>query len=78
MTSPIKSDQKWLWIFVPINAAIGGFSTLLPLYIIHIGGTVIDVGNIVSAYSLALIPSSILWGIAVDRKEKRKPFVTYG
>jgi len=73
-----KSDQKWLWIFVPINAAIGGFSTLLPLYIIDIGGTVIDVGNIVSAYSLALIPSSILWGIAVDRKEKRKPFVTYG
>jgi MFS family permease len=73
-----KSDQKWLWIFVPINAAIGGFSTLLPLYIIDIGGTVIDVGNIVSAYSLALIPSSILWGFAVDRKEKRKPFVTYG
>jgi len=73
-----KSDQKWLWIFVPINAAIGGFSTLLPLYIIDIGGTVIDVGNIISAYSLALIPSSILWGIAVDRKEKRKPFVTYG
>ena len=78
MTSPIESDQKWLWIFVPINAAIGGFSTLLPLYIIDIGGTVVDVGNIVSAYSLALIPSSILWGIAVDRKEKRKPFVTYG
>jgi MFS family permease len=74
----MKGDQKWLWIFVPINAAIGGFSTLLPLYIIDIGGTVIDVGNIVSAYSLALIPSSILWGIAVDRKEKRKPFVTYG
>jgi MFS family permease len=77
MTSAVKSDQKWLWIFVPINAAIGGFGTLLPLYIIDIGGTVIDVGNIVSAYSLALIPSSILWGLAVDKKEKRKPFVTY-
>jgi len=78
LASRIKSDQKWLWIFVPINAAIGGFSTLLPLYIIAIGGTVIDVGNVVSAYSLALIPSSILWGRAVDRKETRKPFVTYG
>ncbi|MGA2310706.1 MAG: MFS transporter, partial [Candidatus Bathyarchaeia archaeon] len=77
MASPTKSDQKWLWIFVPINAAIVGFSTLLPLYIIDIGGTVIDVGNVVSAYSLTLIPTSILWGIAVDRKEKRKPFVTY-
>ncbi len=77
MSAPKKTDQKWLSIFVPINAAIGGFSTLLPLYIINIGGTVIDVGNIVSAYSLTLIPSSILWGIAVDRKEKRKPFVTY-
>jgi len=78
LASRIKSDQKWLWIFVPINAAIGGFSTLLPLYIIDIGGTVIDVGNVVSAYSLALIPFSILWGRAVDRKETRKPFVTYG
>jgi len=77
MTSSRQNDQRWLWVFVPINAAMGGFSTLLPLYIIDIGGTVIDVGNIVSAYSLALIPSSILWGIAVDRKEKRRPFVTY-
>ena len=77
MASPMKSDQKWLWIFVPINAAMGGFSTLLPLYVIDIGGTVIDVGNIVSAYSLALIPASILWGLAVDKIEKRKPFVTY-
>jgi MFS family permease len=73
-----KSDQKWLWIFVPVNAAMGGFGILLPLYIINIGGTVIDVGNTVSAYSLALIPSSILWGMAVDRRDRRKPFVTYG
>jgi MFS family permease len=77
MASTTNNSQKWLWIFVPINAAIGGFSTLLPLYVIDIGGTVIDVGNIVSAYSLALIPSSILWGLAVDKKEKRRPFVTY-
>ena len=77
MTTPEKRDEKWLWVFVPINAAIGGFTTLLPLYIISLGGTVIDVGNVASAYSLALIPSSILWGLAVDRKSERKPFVTY-
>lgn len=77
MTISEKRDEKWLWVFVPINAAIGGFTTLLPLYIISLGGTVIDVGNVASAYSLALIPSSILWGLAVDRKSERKPFVTY-
>ena len=77
MPTDTRRDEKWLWIFVPINAAIGGFSTLLPLYVISLGGTVIDVGNIVSAYSLALIPSSILWGLAVDRKPRRIPFVTY-
>jgi MFS family permease len=77
MASTMKGDQKWLWIFVPINAAMGGLSTLLPLYVIDIGGTVIDVGNVVSAYSLALIPASVLWGLAVDKKEKRKPFVIY-
>ncbi len=77
MTTVKKKDEKWLWIFVPINAAIGGFGTLLPLYIISLGGTVVDVGNVASAYNLALIPSSILWGVAVDWKGKRKPFVTY-
>ncbi len=77
MEAPRKRDDKWLWTFVPINAAIGGFSTLLPLFILELGGTVIDVSNIVSAYSLALIPSSILWGIAVDKKATRKPFITY-
>jgi len=77
LATPEKRDEKWLWVFVPINAAIGGFTTLLPLYIISLGGTVIDVGNVASTYSLALIPSSILWGLAVDRKSERKPFVTY-
>jgi len=77
LAAATKRDEKWLWVFVPINAAIGGFSTLLPLYVISLGGTVIDVGNIVSAYSLALIPSSILWGFAADTKPSRKPFVTY-
>lgn len=78
MTAAVKRSEKWLWIFVPINAATGGFGTLLPLYVISLGGTVIDVGNIISAYSLALIPPSILWGIAVDRRGSRRPFVTYG
>ena len=77
MPTDSRRDEKWLWIFVPINAAVGGFTTLLPLYVINLGGTVIDVGNIVSAYSLALIPSSILWGMAVDRKPRRIPFVTH-
>jgi len=77
LTAAKIKDERWLWIFVPINAAIGGFSTLLPLYIISLGGSVIDVGNVASAYSLVLIPSSILWGIAVDRKGERKPFVIY-
>jgi len=77
LTATKIKDERWLWIFVPINAAIGGLSTLLPLYIISLGGNVIDVGNIASTYSLALIPSSILWGIAVDRKGNRKPFVMY-
>jgi len=77
LTALGKRDEKWLWVFVPINAAMGGFGTLLPLYIISLGGTVVDVGNVASAYSLALIPSSILWGLAVDRKSERKPFLTY-
>jgi len=77
LTATRNRDDKWLWIFVPINAAIGGYNTLLPLYVISLGGTVVDVGNIISAYSLAIIPSSILWGFAVDRTGRRKPFVTY-
>ena len=77
MTATRDKDDKWLWVFVPINAAVGGYNTLLPLYVINLGGTVVDVGNIISAYNLAIIPSAILWGFAVDRTSRRKPFVTY-
>ncbi len=77
MTATRDKDDKWLWVFVPINAAVGGYNTLLPLYVINLGGTVVDVGNIISAYNLAIIPSAILWGLAVDRTGRRKPFVTY-
>jgi MFS family permease len=57
---------------VPINAAYGGIWTLLPLYLLDLGGSVIDVGFASTAFNAAIIPASLFWGYAVDRYGKRK------
>lgn len=57
---------------VPINAAYGGIWTLLPLYLLDLGGSVIDVGFASTAFNAAIIPASLFWGYVVDRYGKRR------
>ncbi len=62
---------------MPFNAAIGGFNTFLPLYIILLGGSVIDVGLAASAFNFALIPGSLFWGRLADATPSRRAPLTY-
>jgi MFS family permease len=47
---------------------------MAPLYILHLGGSVVDVGLIATLYNLLLIPSSVYWGRLTDRLAKRRLF----
>lgn len=61
-----KSSTSWFWALVPIQAAIGALTVLLPLYVLQLGGSVIDIGNIAAVGNLALIPGSLTWGRVAD------------
>ena len=51
-----------------------GFLTLVPLYILFLGGNVVQVALDTTLYNAVLIPSSILWGRLTDRWAKRRLF----
>lgn len=47
---------------------------MLPLYILQLGGSVIDVALLTTIYNVMLIPSSIFWGSITDRLSRRRLF----
>ncbi len=51
---------------------MSAISTLVPLSILALGGSVIDVGFASVAYSLALIPAPLIWGYVCDATGQRK------
>jgi MFS family permease len=60
---------------VPFNAAVAAISTLVPLSILALGGSVIDVGLAAVAYSLALVPAPLLWGYVCDVTGSRRKVI---
>ena len=54
--------------------AVTGFSTMVPLYILYLGGNVVQVALFTTLYNAVLIPSSIFWGRLTDRLAKRRAF----
>lgn len=65
----------WRLGFVFHEMAFGLLSIFLPLYIISIGGSLIDIG-VMSASALFLaIPASFFWGYVCDRTRRYKRYI---
>jgi len=74
----IGGDTSMRGIFlplVPFNAAVSAISTLVPLSILALGGSVIDVGFAAVAYSLALVPAPLVWGYVCDVTGSRRKVI---
>ncbi|MDE1822180.1 MAG: MFS transporter [Euryarchaeota archaeon] len=68
--------RPWLLVFLPANAAAAGFSVALPLLILlPLHGDVLEVALAVTLYNVAIIPASLLWGVACDRLGVRAPLL---
>ena len=69
--------KKNLWTLSSLfaNACITGLSTLLPLYIIFLEGTVLDVAFALSLFNLSLIASALFWGYIIDAFGWRKRLI---
>jgi MFS family permease len=65
----------WRLGFFFHEMAFGLLSIFLPLYIIAIGGSLIDIGIMSAAALFCAIPSSYVWGYVCDKTRRYKRYV---
>jgi MFS family permease len=72
-----SKERSWnLFLFlIPFNAALSGLTTYVPLGILSLKGSVIDVSTAAVAYSLVLIPAPLVWGYVCDTTGSRKSLI---
>lgn len=66
---------RWLYVIVPYYAIQSSIGSFVRLYILDLGGSVIDVGLASSAFTIALIPSAYLGGKLADFLGRRRPIL---
>ncbi|MEM2145543.1 MAG: MFS transporter [Candidatus Jordarchaeaceae archaeon] len=75
--SQTENRPLWFWVFTPVNASIGIFLTLLPIYVLNLGGNVVEVGIVTSSFLLSQVPSFLVWGCILDLFPSRKKYIVF-
>jgi len=65
-------NSKWVWYLFPSNIATQGLSTVIPLYVIFLGGDIGEIAIIVALQNAASAFGSIIWGKIIDRFHIRR------
>ncbi|MCI0558331.1 MAG: MFS transporter, partial [Nitrososphaera sp.] len=65
-TSLTLADRNWTWFLVPMNASSTGLSTIIPIYILALGGQVREVAMAAFLSNLAMTLGAIFWGKLID------------
>src|SRR5438445_13223639 len=64
--------KRWIWYLVPSQATAQGLSTVIPLYVIFLGGGIGEVVIISALQNGAVAIGSIFWGKVIDRFHARR------
>ena len=62
---------------IPITAISSGLGIFIPLYILYLKGSILDIGLAFAIYNLVSVPSSLFWGNITDRYGRSKPFIIF-
>lgn len=65
-------NSKWIWYLFPSNIVSQGLSTVIPLYVIFLGGDIGEIAIIVAMQNGASAFGSIFWGKVIDRFHVRR------
>jgi MFS family permease len=65
-------NSKWIWYLFPSNIVTQGLSTVIPLYVIFLGGNIGEIAIIVAMQNGASAFGSIFWGKVIDRFHVRR------
>ena len=65
-------NSRWIWYLFPSNIVSQGLSTVIPLYVIFLGGNIGEIAIIVAMQNGASAFGSIFWGKIIDRFHVRR------
>jgi MFS family permease len=64
--------RKWIWYLLPSQITAEGLHTVIPLYVIFLGGGINEVAIIVALHYGAAAFGSLFWGKIIDRFHVRR------
>ncbi|SEO68975.1 Predicted arabinose efflux permease, MFS family [Halogranum amylolyticum] len=67
--------ERWLYAWGLGSVAFGGASLLVPLYIVQLGATSVQLGVLASTAAVIGAPGAILFGRLANRVTRRRPLV---
>ena len=65
----------WRLGFFFHEIAFGLLSVFIPLYMVTLGASLVDIGIMASIALFAAIPASLFWGYVCDRTRRYKPYI---
>ena len=68
----LSSDRKWIWFLLPSQITTEGLRTVIPLYVIFLGGDISEVALITALHYGAAALGSLFWGKIIDRFHVRR------
>lgn len=67
--------ERWLYAWGLGSVAFGGASLLVPLYVVQLGGTPVDLGVLFATATVIGAPGAVLFGRLADRAGHRRTLV---
>lgn len=67
--------ERWLYAWGLGSAAFGGASLLVPLYLVQLGASAVQLGLLAAAAAIGGAPGAIIFGRLADRTEHRRQLI---
>jgi len=68
----LSPRRKWIWYLLPSQITAEGLRTVIPLYVIFLGGDISEVSLVVALHYGAAALGSLFWGKVIDRFHVRR------
>ncbi len=70
-----KNGRSWMSLLIPNVAISNGMKVLIPLYLLSLGGTALEVGIAFAIFNALMMLASMVWGRAVDTYHNERFFI---
>ncbi len=72
---PLPKNRRWMWYLLPSQVTAQGLCTVIPLFVIFLGGGIGEVAIIVAFQNGTAALGSIFWGKVIDRFHLRRAVI---